>query len=186
MLILASASPRRKELLSRICENFVVIPSMADETIDRVIPQEKIPLYLSEKKAMDIFSKHPDDVVLGCDTGVVIDGKLLGKPKDRQDTFKMLSHLSGKTHMVITGCTILCGKRKISFSTVTEVEFYVLTDDEIQNYINTGESADKAGGYGIQGKGALFVKRINGDYFNVVGLPISKLNKKLNEIFQNI
>lgn len=125
---------------------------------------------------------HPDDTVIGCDTGVFIDNQMIGKPKSDKAAFEILKLLSGKTHRVITGCAVYKGGRTVSFSQVTEVEFYKLTNEEIEEYIATGETSDKAGAYGIQGNGALLVKQIKGDYFNVVGLPVALLNKKLNEI----
>lgn len=125
---------------------------------------------------------HPDDTVIGCDTGVFIDNQMIGKPKSDKAAFEILKLLSGKTHRVITGCAVYKGGRTVSFSQVTEVEFYKLTNAEIEEYIATGETSDKAGAYGIQGNGALLVKQIKGDYFNVVGLPVALLNKKLNEI----
>lgn len=125
---------------------------------------------------------HPDDTVIGCDTGVFIDNQMIGKPKSDKAAFEILKLLSGKTHRVITGCAVYKGGRTVSFSQVTEVEFYKLTNAEIEEYIATGETSDKAGAYGIQGKGALLVKQIKGDYFNVVGLPVALLNKKLNEL----
>jgi len=129
-----------------------------------------------------VHKLHPDDTVIGCDTGVFIDNQMIGKPKSDKAAFEILKLLSGKTHRVITGCAVYKGGRTVSFSQVTEVEFYKLTNAEIEEYIATGETSDKAGAYGIQGKGALLVKQIKGDYFNVVGLPVALLNKKLNEI----
>lgn len=183
MVILASASPRRQELLSVICDDFKIEPSDIDENINSEIDTEKIPEFLARKKAEHIFNKHPYDTVIGCDTGVFIDGKILGKPKDEKDAVKMLSSLSGKIHKVITGCAIFHENKVISFSKVTEVEFYTLDDEEIESYVKTGEPLDKAGSYGIQGKGSVLVKSIRGDYFNVVGLPIAELSRKLKEIF---
>jgi len=129
-----------------------------------------------------VHKLHPDDTVIGCDTGVFIDNQMIGKPKSDKAAFEILKLLSGKTHRVITGCAVYKGGRTVSFSQVTEVEFYKLTNAEIEEYIATGETSDKAGAYGIQGNGALLVKQIKGDYFNVVGLPVALLNKKLNEI----
>ena len=120
-----------------------------------------------------------DDVVIGSDTGVFIDGTMLGKPENKEQAREMLKLLSGKTHKVITGCSVFYKGQNISFSEVTEVEFYHLTDSEIEEYIATGEPMDKAGAYGIQGKGALLIKRIKGDYYNVVGLPVGALKQKL-------
>ena len=157
------------------------MPSDIDESVPSNIETEKSPEYLAEKKAKHIFENgHKNDTVIGCDTGVFIDGKMLGKPKNKEDAKQMLTELSGRKHKVITGCCI-CGNSKVnSFSQVTEVEFYPLTEKEIESYIATGEPMDKAGSYGIQGKGSLLVKGIVGDYFNVVGLPVARLNKELN------
>ena len=180
-IILASASPRRKELFQKITENFKIVVSNVEEIIPKGLISEDIPEYFASLKAKDVSCRYKDDIVIGCDTAVFLNGEMLGKPKDREDAVRMLSALSGKVHYVITGCCICMGSEKISFSVKTEVEFFELTDDEIEEYIKTSESFDKAGSYGIQGKGALLVKRINGDYFNVVGLPVSELNRKFKE-----
>ncbi|MGN0491670.1 Maf family protein [Ruminococcus sp.] len=183
MIILASASPRRQELLSLICDEFSVEPADIDETIEKEIELEKNPEYLAVKKAKHIQgNNHFDDVVIGCDTGVFLDGIMLGKPSSKSDAAEMLCRLSGRKHKVITGCALLYKDRCISFSQTTEVEFFELTDREIEDYIATGEPMDKAGAYGIQGKGTALVKGIVGDFYNVVGLPVAMLNKKLKEI----
>ena len=182
MIILASASPRRQELLSLICDNYEIMPSDIDETVSDDISLENIPEYLATEKARHIHNSHYDDVVIGCDTGVFLDNMMLGKPKSKEDAFNMLSSLSGKTHKVITGCAIFHKDKFVSFSCTTEVEFYELTKDEINAYIATGDCMDKAGAYGIQGKSTIFVKGINGDFFNVVGLPVAMLNKYLKSI----
>ena len=182
MIILASASPRRQELLKLISEDFKIIPADIDESVDKNLPLDGVPEYLADKKAAHISALYPDDIVIGCDTGVFVDNQMIGKPRSDKAAFEILKMLSGKTHHVITGCASYKSDRLVRFSQVTEVEFYKLTNAEIEEYIATGEPADKAGAYGIQGKGALLVKRINGDYFNVVGLPVALLNKKLNEI----
>ena len=183
MIILASASPRRQELLSIICDNFKIEPSDVDETVDKSVPIESIPEMLALKKAEHIHrNNHYNDIVVGCDTGVFLDDKVLGKPADKSDAFRMLKSLSGRTHKVITGCAILYKHEVITFSQVTKVTFYELSDNEINGYISTNEPMDKAGAYGIQGKGSVLVKEIHGDYFNVVGLPVSLLNKKLKEL----
>lgn len=180
MIILASASPRRQELLKLIFDDFTVEPADIDETVRKTIELEQYPEYLALKKSRHIAEKHPiDNVVIGCDTGVFINDIMLGKPKDKEQAREMLKILSGRTHKVITGCSIFYKGQNISFSEVTEVEFYHLTDSEIDEYIATGEPMDKAGAYGIQGKGALLVKRIKGDFYNVVGLPVAALKQKL-------
>ena len=181
MIVLASNSPRRKELLRLICPSFAIEPADIDEGIDENIPLGKMPEYLARRKAESVSKKHPGDTVIGCDTGVFVNNMMLGKPSSDKSAFEMLKMLSGKTHHVITGCAICRDDEIISFSQITEVEFYPLTDEEIRAYIDTGEPGDKAGAYGIQGKGALLVKQIKGDYYNVVGLPVALLNKKLKE-----
>lgn len=182
MIVLASNSPRRKELLRLICPSFEIMPADIDEGIDENIPLDKMPEYLARRKAAYVHAKHSGDTVIGCDTGVFINNMMIGKPSSDKTAFEILKMLSGKTHRVITGCAILKGDRQITFSQTTEVEFYPLTDEEINAYIATGEPNDKAGAYGIQGKGALLVKQIRGDYYNVVGLPVALLNRKLKEI----
>lgn len=186
MVILASQSPRRQQLLSLICNDFSIEPADIDETVGENMEVEQIPEYLAVKKAEHIFKKgHSDDIVIGCDTGVFIDGDMLGKPQNKDNAVKMLSALSGRVHKVITGCAIFSKNRKISFSQTTFVEFYTLTKAEIEEYVNTGEPMDKAGAYGIQGKGATLVKEIKGDFYNVVGLPVALLNKHLKMLSDN-
>lgn len=181
-IVLASASPRRKELLTIITDNFSVIPSCVEEIVPNNLNAEFVPQYLSKIKAQDIAKQYPDSLVIGADTSVIIDNEILGKPKSKTDAYEMIKKLSGKTHYVITGCTLFLGEKIRSFSCKTAVTFYHLSEAEIEKYINTDEPYDKAGAYGIQGKGALLVKKINGDYFNVVWLPIGELNKAIKEI----
>lgn len=183
-IVLASGSPRRHELLKLITEDFDIRISDADETIPENIPAEQTAEYLSMIKAEAVES-YTDELIIGCDTIVVIDGKVLGKPISEEECFEMLSLLSGKVHTVYTGISFICNDRKHSFTAETRVEFYSLTKKEISDYIATGEPFDKAGGYGIQGKGSLLVKRINGDYFNVVGLPVSALKRELERFMEN-
>lgn len=177
-IILASKSPRRKELLSLITENFVIKSAEVDESLPDGIQPDKAVEYLSEIKAEPF--KNEEDIIIGADTVVSIDDVILGKPKDRSDAFKMLKMLSGKYHSVFTGVTIITPDSTKTFSVETRVKFFDLTDREINDYLDTGEPFDKAGAYGIQGKGSLLVEKIDGDYFNVVGLPVSTLNKYLN------
>ncbi len=178
-IILASASPRRQELLKTIIEEFEVQISNVEEIVPHEISAFEVPEFLATLKAKDVAKRYPEKLVIGADTCVLNGDKILGKPSDREDAYNMLLSLSGKTHSVVTGCSLIKGNKSISFSVKTDVEFFDLTKGEIEDYLNTNEPFDKAGSYGIQGKGALFVKRINGDYFNVVGLPISKLSKVL-------
>ena len=180
MFILASNSPRRQELLKLVINEFKVIPSGIEENVpDGIAPYES-PEYLARLKAGDISAGFPYDTVIGADTSVIIGEKILGKPKDEAEAKEMLYMLSGKTHKVITGYAVCKNRKCRSFSSVTDVEFYRLSNREIDDYILTGEPFDKAGAYGIQGKGALLVKKISGDYFNVVGLPVAELARFIN------
>ncbi len=180
-IILASASPRRRELLKFITEDFTVKVSDAEEVTDPALSAEETVKSLAEIKGEAVAEGYPDDTVISADTIVVLDGKILGKPKNEADAFSMLSSLSGRTHEVFTGVCIIHGGEKKVFAERTEVSFYSLSDEEIRAYIATDEPADKAGAYGIQGKGCTLVKAINGDYNNVVGLPVAKLNRILKE-----
>ena len=180
-IILASKSPRRQELIRHITEDFEVIVSEAEETLPDGITPEEAPVYLAAVKARAVAATCPDRIVIGADTVVILNGRLLGKPRDRDDAVQMLRSLSGKTHTVITGCTVIRGGRERSFGERTRVTFYPLSDREIEEYIATGDPFDKAGSYGIQGRGCLFVKGIEGDYFNVMGLPVGRLNRELRD-----
>lgn len=179
-MILASQSPRRKELLSLIRTEFKIIPAVGEELLPENISPENAVLMLAKQKAEEIFSAHKGRIIIAADTVVSIDGKILGKPKDEADAFLMLKTLSGRVHSVFTGvCVIFADGSKTTFAEHTEVEFYPLSDEEIRGYIATGEPMDKAGAYGIQDKGALIVKKINGDYYNVMGLPVGRLSRVL-------
>ncbi|MGN0587294.1 MAG: Maf family protein [Oscillospiraceae bacterium] len=177
-VILASASPRRQELLGYIFDSFECVPAYIDETLPADIAAENAAEYLAVKKAEHIAAQHPSDLVIGCDTVVLYGGRIFGKPKDEADARNMLRALSGKIHHVVTGVCMMREGKKSSFSDITEVEFYPLSDTEIDRYIATGSPMDKAGAYGIQDKKFLPVKRINGDYFNVVGLPAARLRRE--------
>ena len=178
-LILASKSPRRQELLKLFGLPFTVRVADIDETMEHDDPAEAVAL-LSRKKAA-AARETDDQVVIGADTIVVLDGKILGKPADEADAFRMLSALSGRRHQVMTGVTVLQGDRFVSVTEITEVTFRSLTEQEIRRYIATGDPMDKAGSYGIQSGGALFVEGICGDYYNVVGLPVCRLGQILKE-----
>jgi len=178
-LILASASPRRQELLQRITTDFTVHPVDADETLPAGMPTELAASFLADVKAQAAAKLFPDDLVIGCDTIVTMDDEIMGKPRDREDAFRMLRRLSGETHKVMTGVALYCEGKSTVFTSETLVTFYPLSDAEIEAYLDTGEPFDKAGAYGIQGQGSLLVERIEGDYFNVVGLPVSALSRAL-------
>lgn len=181
--ILASASPRRKELLSMAGFTFEIIPSDADESTAPELSPEKTVEVLAERKAASVAEKHPEKVVFGCDTVVAIDGVILGKPENDEDAFRMLRMLSGRTHKVSTGVYVMRKRdgKSICLSDTTEVTFYELSDETIRSYIATGECSDKAGAYGIQGYGSVLVKKIKGDYFSVMGLPVAKAVRVLDE-----
>lgn len=180
-LILASGSPRRKELLGLITNHFVVHPVDADETLPAGMPVEMAAAYLADLKAKTAAAIFPEDIIIGCDTVVLLGDEIMGKPKDRADAHRMLRALSGETHSVLTGVSLYHGTQTTVFTTETLVTFYPLSDAEIESYLDTGEPFDKAGAYGIQGKGSLLVQGIEGDYFNVVGLPVAGLSRALKQ-----
>lgn len=178
MIILASQSPRRRELMNFITSDFISKVSDVDETLpDNISPKDAV-CYLSKIKAQPF--NNGKDIVIGADTVVAINNQILGKPADDNDAKEMLKLLSGKEHSVFTGVTVMKGEKVDTFAVETKVKFFDLTDDDIEKYLATGEHKDKAGSYGIQGYGSLLVEKINGDYFNVVGLPISMLNKTIS------
>ncbi len=177
-VILASASPRRKKLLSMLYDDFRVKVSDIRELVPKDLSVDKCPEYLARKKAEAVSQGYEKSLVIGCDTSVIIDGKILNKPRSTSDARTMMQLLSGRSHKVITGCCLYYMGKWHSFSEVTEVEFYPLTEQEIEAYVVTSEPYDKAGGYGIQNRGALFVKGIKGDYYNVVGLPVARLKRE--------
>lgn len=182
-IILASASPRRKELLEQIGIQFKVVKSSVEEVITETEP-DKVVMELSRQKAEDVaagLNDRKDRIVIGADTIVFCQGKILGKPKDESDAFAMLEGLAGKSHSVFTGVTLLIGDRMISFAEETKVNVKDMTHEEIRRYIATKEPMDKAGSYGIQGRFAAFVSGIEGDYNNVVGLPVSRIYTELTK-----
>ena len=186
-LILASGSPRRREIMEKLHIPFEVIVSEADETIPEEMPIESVSEYLSAVKADAVYKLHHEDgvIIVGADTIVVYDGIIYGKPRDEEDAYRMLKTLSGNTHKVITGVSIIVqngeDKQEVSFSNVSRVSFYEFSDREIWDYIATGEPMDKAGAYGIQQQGALLVKHIDGDFYSVMGLPIAELARAMEK-----
>lgn len=174
--VLASASPRRKELLSQVLQKFEVVPSDADEKVNISLFPEQMACALAEKKCDGVFALNPYKTVIGCDTIVVFGGEVLGKPKDRDDAVNTLKKLSGKTHFVVTGLCVRSPFKKLVGFDKTEVKFNILSDEFIKNYVDGGSPMDKAGSYGIQDEGV--VKEYFGSYTNVVGLPVN-LTKKL-------
>ena len=180
-LILASQSPRRKELLGLFCLPFVIRVADIDETMDpAAAPYDEV-ARVSREKALAVI-RGTEDIVVAADTIVVCENKVLGKPKSKEEAVEMLSLLSGRDHQVMTGMTVLRGKVCLSCTEVTDIHFRELSEKEIAAYVATGEPMDKAGAYGIQGGAALFAEKMVGDYYNVMGLPVCKLRQLLGEI----
>ena len=181
-IILASQSPRRKELLTRIGLVFRVSAPDVDESVEPGLSPADMVERLSLRKARTAAKNFaPDVLIIAADTVVALDGAVLGKPRDGDDAFSMLSALSGREHRVYTGITVLQGNRAVTQHEATDVTFRELSPDEIRGYIATGEPMDKAGAYGIQGVGALLVSGIRGDYSNVMGLPVFRLGQILSD-----
>lgn len=181
-LILASASPRRRELLEHLGVDFDIAPATGPETPPPGATAPQTAMALSAAKALEVAQTHPDGLVIGADTVVETDGVLLGKPRSGEDAARMLRLLSGREHRVYTGVTVVKDGRSVSQAEQTRVFFRPLTEREITAYIATGEPMDKAGAYGYQGYAGLFVERIEGDYFNVIGLPLCRLGRMLEEL----
>ncbi|MEG1408440.1 MAG: Maf family protein [Terrisporobacter sp.] len=184
-MILASKSPRRREILENTKVKFSIQDSQIDEVMIENEPPKETVMRLAYEKALKVANDNKDALVIGADTIVVIDDTILGKPKDEAEAYNMIKLLSGKTHNVITGFALMnlsLDKKVIDYELST-VTFKELSEESIKDYIKTNESLDKAGAYGIQGYGSLLVKEIQGDYFNIVGLPISKISNALKEIF---
>lgn len=185
-IILASQSPRRRELLTQIGLEFEVIPSTVEEVITSTDPVEAVQ-ELAQQKARDVAEKIQDRqkeqpyLVIGADTIVVYDGKMLGKPADRTDAVRMLTMLQGKVHSVYTGVALLTGEKEIIFAEETKVHMCPMSREEIEWYVSTGEPMDKAGAYGIQGMCARFIEKIQGDYNNVVGLPVGRIYQEMKK-----
>lgn len=188
-VILASLSPRRKELMNLIIGGFDIEAADIDERAieDSLAGQD--PLTVSEElalaKALEVAKSHPGDIVIGADTSVIANGKILGKPKDREEAKEMLTELSGIEHIVATGVAVVRGEDIVRFTEETKVKFWDLDpymEKKIEEYVDSDDPYDKAGGYGIQTKGALLVEKIDGDYLNVVGLPVARLARVLSDM----
>ena len=182
-LILASKSPRRIELLKQIHPVFSVEPAKGEEIVPAGATPAETVMALAKAKAEEIAVHHFDDLVVGSDTIVAVDNMILGKPKDHAHCVEMIRSLSGRRHQVYTGVALALNGKTECFYDVTEVEFYPLTEEEILWYASLEEPYDKAGGYGIQGKGSLMVKGIHGDYFNVMGFPVALAARKMQKYF---
>lgn len=179
-IILASGSPRRKELLEQIGMKFEIRKAEREEVITSMIPEEVVK-ELSMQKAEEVAGKYDGDVIIGADTVVASEGQILGKPKDRADALRMLRLLQGKEHQVITGVAALLKEngKVVNFAETTKVRVFPMTEEQMERYIDTGEPMDKAGAYGIQGSFAAYVSGIDGDYNNVVGLPVGRLYQEV-------
>lgn len=182
-VILASASPRRKELLKKIITDFAIIPSDIAENYPSSLNKTDIALYLSNLKAYDVYSKNVNSLVIGVDTIVVIDNVILGKPVNREHAKDMLRMLSGKMHYVITGVSVYYNNQKYQINSINKVYFKTLTENEIDEYLSIDEYKDKAGSYAIQGIASKFIRGIDGDFDNVVGLPVTRLLSVLRDEF---
>lgn len=184
-IVLASSSPRRKILLRKIYQDFDVVTPDIREEVPKNMPVEECPEYLARMKAENVSQGNVKKLVIGCDTAVIINGIMLNKPRDTNDAVTMMGMLSGNVHTVVTGCCLMYMGITKTFSVFTDVEFYELSESQIEEYTKTAEPYDKAGGYGIQGTGAFFTKGINGDFYNVMGLPIARLKREIEEFIES-
>jgi len=185
-IVLASASPRRKEILEQVGISFDIIPSTSDEVITKNVPKDIVE-ELAEQKSYEVFSNLSNpSIVIGADTIVVLNDSIMGKPKDEIDAFNMLDNLQNKTHTVYTGVCVYINQnnevKKLLFSEATNVTMYPMSKEQIYDYIATKEPMDKAGAYGIQGKSAIYIKKIDGDYNAVVGLPVARLYTEMLDL----
>ena len=181
-IVLASASPRRRELLHYITDDFICAVSEADES-GLTLPAPALVCALAERKAREVLARYPDAVVIGADTVVEVDGKVLGKPKDRAEARRFMQMLSGTTHFVHTGVCVTDADQTCTRAAKTAVHFLALDAQETEAYLDTDECWDKAGGYAIQGTAAKWIDRIEGCYYNVMGLPVSLVNTMLKKFF---
>lgn len=182
--VLASKSPRRQELLSLVVKGFEIDAVETNEVIDETIPFTKAIEKIAQGKAEAVATKHPEAVIISADTIVTLGNKRYGKPKDAEDAKSMLEELSGNTHEVITGVCLWYKGKVQTFSNVSKVTFYPLTNQEIDEYVESKEPLDKAGAYGIQGLGSLLIQEIQGDFYSIMGLPISQLKRELKDFIE--
>lgn len=182
-IILASKSPRRKQLLEQAGIAFEVITADTDESFPSGMPVEDVPVFIAKQKAIAVAESHPKEIVLAADTIVTIDDEVIGKPKSRDEAFAILRRLSGRTHRVITGVAMVAEGRTELFNDITDVSFYPLSDEQIVFYIDKFQPYDKAGAYAIQEWiGLTGIEKINGDFYNVMGLPVSRVARALAEL----
>ncbi len=182
--VLASQSPRRAELFKYISKEFEILPANCDETAPDGVEAGEVPQILAARKALAVSKERPDALVIGCDTVVIIEGKILGKPGTIENACEMLKTLSGRMHTVVSGVCLCYNKKTMSFTQKTDVMFYDLSESEIDDYANKSLPLDKAGAYGIQDGGALFVEWIRGNYYNVVGLPLARLKREIDRLIK--
>lgn len=183
-IILASKSPRRTEILSMLNIPHQIIPSEEEEIIDKSLTPIEVVKSLAHQKALSVFKKHQDSIVIGSDTIVVINNEILGKPKDEHDAIRMLNLLQNTHHLVITGVSIIKKDKIDTFAEVSKVYFKPMTIDDIKEYMSKENVYDKAGAYAIQGKYATFVDKIEGDFYNIMGLPKDKLKEHLDKFLK--
>lgn len=181
-IVLGSKSPRRKEILSLVCDNFEIRVSDADESYSSDTPLSEVPKILAERKAMAIDMAE-DEIIIGSDTVVLIDNELLGKPKTRENAIRVLKKMSGKAHLVVSGICVRSKDKIYSEAVTSTVYMRELTDREIEKYVDVWKPLDKAGAYGIQEMAGSFVSRIEGDFYNIVGLPLCRLVEILKDEF---
>lgn len=181
MIILASKSPRREQLLKQAGLEFIICPSDVDEIIDDHLSPKEVVLELAKQKACAVFNNYPNDLVIGADTIVVLDNDILGKPINHEDAYQMLKCLSGKTHQVLTGVTLVKSGKIESFVSESKVTMKPFDHKTIDQYVKSGEPMDKAGAYAIQGLGKDLVERYEGDYYTIMGMPIDQLIDKLKD-----
>lgn len=177
MIVLASKSPRRQELLKQITEDFIIDVSDVIEKIPSNCKKQNVPMHLAKQKAVDVFKRHSEDIVIGADTIVLVNDEILGKPKDKEDVKRMISMLSDNTHEVITGVCVKTKESCKTFKVVTKVTFKKMSEEEINKYCELDTVYDKAGAYAIQNEAGAYITSIEGDYNNVVGLPVDELRK---------
>lgn len=181
-IILASASPRRKELLKNLIDDFEIIPSHIIENYPSTLDKFQVSLYISELKAKDIFEKNLDSIVIGCDTTIVFNDTIIGKPLNKEEAKKTLLSFSGKMHYVVSAITIFYKEKKYQINSINEIYFNNISLKEIEDYLEFDEYKDKAGSYAIQGIANKFIQKYNGEYEAIVGLPLKDLSKVLTEL----
>ena len=178
-IVLASKSPRRQELLKQITDDFIIDVCNKEERKPLFVPLTKVPMFLAKQKAKDVYKRHKDCIVIGADTIVIANNQILGKPKDKEDVRRMITMLSDNTHLVVTGVFIKCKEYSKRFNSITKVTFRKMSETEIDNYCKLDTIYDKAGAYAIQNEAGEYIINIEGDYNNVVGLPVDELKKYL-------